>query len=394
MTAATKSYLIMTLIGPFLIAGVAILPGLLAQRQATAVHEGQIAVVGGSGELFDAFAAELESSPLTAVRYESEYLARAAVEDETVAGILLIPDDYRDASAIRYISRSGTDTQVAATLEATFGNAVIRGRIADAGLDPNEVAALTQRPSIRLQRLSSGVEGEADDGFTMLLTALVFVMLIYMTVILYGQMIGRSVLTEKLVNTKEILLSSVRSRDLLFGKIFGKGVAGLLQYAVWIGIALVLVAVVGPALEISMPSGLTTANLGYLLLFFFLAFFLYAAGYAAVGAASRDEQQFGQLSMPLIVFLIVPLFLVSPIVMNPGGTLTLILSYFPFTSPVIMLLRIMVDTPPMWEVAASIAILIAAIAAAGLAAARVFRVGILRSGIPGSWRQMFSWLRQ
>jgi len=102
-----------------------------------------------------------------------------------------------------------------------------------------------------------------------LLTVLVFVMLIYMTVLLYGQMIGRSVVTEKTSKTVEIMLSSVKSQDLMFGKILGLGLAGLLQYAVWVSMAFLLTRFVGPLLGLSLPAGISTGNLIWLVVFSF-----------------------------------------------------------------------------------------------------------------------------
>ncbi len=393
MTAATKAFLAMTILGPFLIAAIAILPGLLAQRQSQPSDDTRIGIVTGSDDVFARFEVSLAGTPVTPVRFTSERDGRDAIDSGAVQGSLILPDGFEGSDSLRYVSRTGTDMQIASILQATAGHIVTSTRIAEAGLDPEHIARLTQTPAVRTVRHESGASDDtATDGFAILLTALMFVMLIYMTVLLYGQMIGRSVLTEKIVNTKEIMLSSVRPTELLFGKIIGKGAASLVQYGVWIGIAALIVTVIGPRFDISLPAGLTIINLSYLLVFFLLAFFLYATAFAAVGSGAQDEQQFGQLSMPIIVFLIVPLVLVSPIVMNPEGALVVGLSHFPLTSPIVMLLRILVDRPAWWEIGLSIALLFGAIVLAGMGAARIFSVGILRSGKAGSWKEMAAWL--
>lgn len=393
MTAATKAFLAMTILGPFLIAAIAILPGLLAQRQSQPSDDTRIGIVTGSDDVFARFEVSLAGTPVTPVRFTSERDGRDAIDSGAVQGSLILPDGFEGSDSLRYVSRTGTDMQIASILQATAGHIVTSTRIAEAGLDPEHIARLTQTPAVRTVRHESGdSDNTVTDGFAILLTALMFVMLIYMTVLLYGQMIGRSVLTEKIVNTKEIMLSSVRPTELLFGKIIGKGAASLVQYGVWIGIAALIVTVIGPRFDISLPAGLTIINLSYLLVFFLLAFFLYATAFAAVGSGAQDEQQFGQLSMPIIVFLIVPLVLVSPIVMNPEGALVVALSHFPLTSPIVMLLRILVDRPVWWEIGLSIALLFGAIVLAGMGAARIFSVGILRSGKAGSWKEMAAWL--
>lgn len=394
MTAATKAFLAMTILGPFLIAAIAILPGLLAQRQAEPSGDTRVGILTSSDRVYEQFAQSLSESPLNPVRVRSEDDGRESVSGGDLQGFLVLPEGFADTPVLRYVSRTGTDMQTGSILQSVAGNIVTSTRIADAGLDPQQIAELTRRPTVRTIRLESGEENSGSDGFAILLTALMFVMLIYMTVLLYGQMIGRSVLNEKIVNTKEIMLSSVRPTEMLFGKIFGKGAAGLLQYGVWIGIAAVIITVIGPRFDISLPSGLTTTNLAYLLVYFLLAFFLYSTAFAAVGSGAQDEQQFGQLSIPIIVFLIIPLVLVSPIVMNPEGALVVGLSHFPMTSPIVMLLRILVDRPVWWEIALSIGLLLAAIGIAGLAAARIFSIGILRSGKAGSWKEMIAWVRR
>ncbi|MFP4510232.1 MAG: ABC transporter permease [Spirochaetota bacterium] len=392
MTAATKAFLAMTILGPFLIAAIAILPGLLAQRQSAPSGGTEVGIVTSSSEVYEEFARALSDSPVTPVQVGSEDDGRAAVAEGDLHGILIVPPEFTDSPVLRYISRTGTDMQTGSLLQSVAGNIVTSARIEDAGLDPGRIAELTRRPTVRTVRLESNEESDGSDGFAILLTALMFVMLIYMTVLLYGQMIGRSVLNEKIVNTKEIMLSSVRPTELLFGKIFGKGAASLVQYGVWVGIAAVIITFIGPQFDISLPAGLTTTNLAYLLVFFLLAFFLYSTAFAAVGSGAQDEQQFGQLSMPIIVFLIIPLVLVSPIVMNPAGALVVGLSHFPLTSPIVMLLRILVDRPVWWEIALSISLLIGAIGIAGVGAARIFSIGILRSGKAGSWKEMFAWI--
>ncbi|MFZ3110174.1 MAG: ABC transporter permease, partial [Rectinemataceae bacterium] len=189
-------------------------------------------------------------------------------------------------------------------------------------------------------------------------------MMIYMTVLLYGQMIGRSVVTEKTSKTVEIMLSSVTSRDLMFGKILGLGLAGLLQYAIWVAMSLLLTLVVGPVFNMSMPVGLTMENMGWLVLFFVLAFFLYSSAYAAMGAASEDEQHLGQMAWPLLIFLMVPLVMISTLVSDP----------------------------PVWQLVLCLAILSASVVGMAFLAAKIFCVGILMTGKRAALKEVLRWV--
>jgi ABC-2 type transport system permease protein len=176
------------------------------------------------------------------------------------------------------------------------------------------------------------------------------------------------------------MLSSVDTLHLMFGKIIGKGCAGLLQYVLWISVALLITQVLAPQLGATLPSALSGANLAWLLLFFLLAYFLYAGGYAAVGAAADDEQHLGQLGAPFIFMLLIPLVLISLIISSPNGTVAVVLSLVPFTSPVVMLARVVLDTPPLWQLLTSLGLLVGSVVAMAFLAARLFRVAILMRG--------------
>ena len=228
---------------------------------------------------------------------------------------------------------------------------------------------------------------------SVLFTALAFTFLLYMTILLYGQSIGSSVLREKRSKTVEIMLSSVNPRELLVGKIAGKAAASLLQYTIWIGMAVLFLQVLGPLfdLQISLAGG--SANYVYLVGFFLLAFFLYSTVYAALGAAAEDEQHLGQLAWPVILFLVIPMIMIGATTSNPDGTMPQILSIFPLTSPIVMFQRLMLGAPAAWEVALCLALLDRFDRLVALLAAKIFRIGILMTGKRFSLGEIAKWLR-
>jgi ABC-2 type transport system permease protein len=212
-------------------------------------------------------------------------------------------------------------------------------------------------------------------------------------VLLYGQMIGRSVVKEKLSKTVDVMLSSVLPKQLLFGKILGIGAAGILQYAFWILVAAGLIGFLGPAFDISLPEAINLTNFLYMAAFFITAYFLYASAYAALGSAAEDEQHLGQLAWPLLLFLIVPLVMISPIVMNPSSTLIRVLSLFPMSSPLVMLVRVLVEPPPAWELILCFALLLVAIYLFATLAAKIFRTGILMTGKRPTIGEIVRWVK-
>ena len=393
MTAANKAFVIITIIGPFLIVALSVIPTLLTSG--TAVSEGsKIGLVGAPADLEGSLSRALSYSGIETVSGPGFEQMRTLLQEETLQGILVIPPDYVNARSYDYFSRTGTDLLVIETLNGVINHIALTQRLKQAGLNPESVQQLSFKADIAVRKLSRSGEEVVGRGFMdIFMTSFSFVMLIYMTVLLYGQMIGRSVVTEKTSKTVEIILSSVSPKDLMFGKILGIGTAGILQYSFWIIIAAVVIKFLGPALNLSLPGSLTLGNLLYLSLFFICAYFLYASAYAALGSGSEDEQHLGQLAMPLLLLLIIPLITISSVIMNPKSTFALVLSYIPFTSPIIMLARILVDKPPAAQILLCFAILIGTILLMVFLAAKIFRVGILMTGKRFKLAEIIKWVK-
>jgi ABC-2 type transport system permease protein len=391
-TAANKGFVVITIIGPFLILAIAVLPGLFAATGASDISDKTVGIYTPADELFMTLSQAVSESGMELVRVESGEVGRNQVMQGNLDGLLVLPSSYRSQSVYQYFSETGTDVGVIQTLESTLGRIVVTQRLQKEGLEASRITELTRQPQIEGRKLSESGD-EEQDFFMVMMVALGFVMMLYMTIIFYGQIIGRSVLQEKTSKTVEIMLSSIRPIDLMVGKILGKGAAGLLQYAVWITIAAVLVQVVGPRFNLAIPESLNLPNMGFLVLFFLLAFFLYATVYATLGAGSEDEQHLNQLAVPMIFFLVLPMVFVSAIVMNPNATFSYVLSYIPFTAPIVMLTRILIATPPAWEVLLCIALMLATIAALAALGARIFRVGILMTGKRFGIGEIVKWVR-
>ncbi len=392
MTAANKAFVIITIIGPFLLFAVSVLPGLFAMNAGIAPNT-QVALIGGDDELFLHLSEALKPANILLTKGKDLETLRSLVLQGELQGILELPNSYLDASSYRYYSKTGTDIAVSQTLGAIVGSIVITKRLTLEGIDAERVAYLSNKPTIETQKLSSSGTSEKQDFGTIIMTAIGFIMIIYMTVLLYGQMIGRSVVMEKISKTVEILLSSVKPKEMLFGKILGKGLAGILQYAIWVAVGLLLIGILGPVFHVQVPSMFSVSSLGFLVVFFILAFFLYSSAYAALGSGADDEQHLGQLAWPLLIFLILPMVMISSIVMNPGSPLVVFMSYFPLTSPLVMFIRVLVDTPPAWEIALCIGILVISIIGMVLLSAKIFRTGILMTGKRAKLGEILKWAR-
>lgn len=392
MTAATKTFLILTILGPFLITAMAVLPTVLSSQGERKQIE--IAAVGLPEGLYRQVAPPLEAMKIKLTRWEgavSELDSR--VLRGQLYGYLSFPEDPMSASNLQLVSREVADFKIVALLKSMVGQAIVGERLRSSGLDSSSIRRMIAAPEITNQQITKSGQKVQQDLLSSILIGITFTMMLYMTILLYGQSIGRSVVQEKISKTVEIMLSSVDARDLLFGKILGQAAASLLQYAVWIGMALLFMRILGPSLNLNQLPQLSGALPLYLVLFFLLGFFLYAGLYAAMGAAAEDEHNLGQLSWPILLFLILPMVSVGAIVTNPASSYSVLLSLFPLTSPIVMFVRIMMSDPGAWQIFLSVALLVAAILSVMLLSAKIFRVGILMMGKRFKWREILRWIR-
>ncbi len=396
LAAANKAFVIITILGPFLILAVTVLPSLITRNPGVMSSGKPVAVSGADPAVYSTLSAALETQGMKLVEVSGAQAAKDAVLAGDYSGYLSLSPDWMDKGSL-YFTKSGTEAITFGMLEGSLGSIVTERRIADSGIDPALMRRLSAKPGFTVIKLGadrSETRNSDSDFLGILFTALAFVMLLYMTILLYGQMIGRSVVLEKTSKTVEIMLSCVSSKQLMFGKIIGLGMAGILQYLAWMAMGILLILVVGPALHFTMPSVITVGSFVWLVIFFILAFFLYAAGYASLGAAAEDEHHLGQLAWPLIFCLMIPMVMISPIVMNPSGPLTIGLSFFPLTSPIVMLVRVLVSPVAAWELALCVGILLVSIIGMTVFAAKIFRIGILMSGKRPTLSEILRWLRR
>ena len=392
ITAVNKAFVIVTILGPFLIVAMSVLPSLLTIRGSSSVSD--IAITGGNEQFIQQIREPLALSKVNIVKTRGDVAdLDAAVLEGEIKGYLILPQNPLEVSSLEYVSSGGTDFQLVGTLQGIIGHTIIAHRLVAAGIDPAQVNALTQQPGIEAKKISKKGGKERQDFMTNLFTGLAFTFLLYMTVLLYGQAIGRSVLTEKTSKTVEIVLSAVHPRDLLFGKLLGKASAGILQYAVWIVMAVIFLNILSPLIGVKVPLAGGPSTFVFLVIFFLLAFFLYSAIYAALGAASEDEQHLGQLSIPIIFFLVIPMVAIGAIIASPGSPIIIFFSYFPLTASIVMFQRIVISEPEIEGILLCIGIQLISIGCVILLSAKIFRVGILMTGKRFKLNEILRWIR-
>lgn len=234
---------------------------------------------------------------------------------------------------------------------------------------------------------------------------------LYLAIVLHGQNVLRSVLDEKTTRVAEVVISSVRPATLLAGKVLGVGAVGLTQQIVWVTLSAYLIQKLMPyvmrtagAEAAAIASGgaggflLALTGVGWttlalLLGFFLIGFVFYAALYAAIGAMVSSEQEAQQAAMPVMFLLIGTFLFVTQVMFQPEGTIARVLSWLPFSSPIIMPLRMTVIQPPAWEIAGSLAVGALSCVAVVWVAARIYRVGMLMYGKRPRLGELVRWVR-
>ena len=399
-----KSFIIGTLLGPVAIAALILIPALLSG--VTSERQQRIAVIDESGELYDKLVGSLQDTLsggrpkyiLSLVQAEEEHpddvksdlaqrVNRDALDAYVVIGKHVFTDGYSE-----YHAKNVSNLSEIMRIQGALNAIVVEERLTREGLDPQEIHRLTRRISMKTIKVTKGEERES--GFMQdYVGGFVFMMLLYMTILLYGVAVMRGVLQEKSSHIVEVLLSSMSAFQLMVGKLIGLAAVGLTQMAVWIMAASFVSSHAAQWLHRDIPHIVSSSSLAFFAVFFFLGYALYATLFATVGAMCSSEQDAQQFQFLIILPLIIPILTNMYIVQNPDSSVSIALSLIPFFAPMVMFLRIHILTPPTWQIAASIGLLVLTILLTVLLAARIFRVGILMYGKRASLTEVWRWMR-
>jgi ABC-2 type transport system permease protein len=405
-------FVIATVLGPVFMAFVMFLPSLLQSSQqgasarvrvidATADSTGTLVVAALNGGIGGGGAERAEWRPVRTPeeRVEAADAATRAVLAGEITGYLMLPDSA-SGGTVRYSGRNTTALLAMAQLEAAVSRAMLRRQLEVNGLDPQQSARLADF-QVRLETERLSERGRGGSGRVGVFFALGVAITLYLTIFMHGSNVMRGVLEEKQSRVAEVVLSSVPSDTLLFGKVLGIGAVGFLQLAIWTVIATALLAARAPLLALvgvraepfAMPE--LSPELFLVILFsFLLGFLFYAALFAAVGATVSNEQDAQQAQLPVVLLLVMSLAMVQGVVTEPEGTLANLLTILPFSSPIVLPLRLSLVQVPLGESIVSLVILVASAITATLAASRLYRVGILMYGKRPSLAEAWRWMRR
>lgn len=399
----TKGFLVGTVLGPIFLIGIMFGPAFFMKISENKPL--QIEVVDESGILFDdlvkAFDDTLDNGELKYVLIpvnpqiynQNPERYRRRIEKGETNIVLILPENIIEGGEITYLSKSVSEMELIQSIRRRINEEVNQIRLRHAGFDPEKINELTQRVGIKTVKIVKGEEREKGLGQEWI-TSFVFLMFLYMTILLYGAGVMRGVLEEKTSRIIEVLLSSSNSFNLMIGKIFGVGSAGLVQYAVWILMGFGVFFIASASVPQVMNQVVISPDIFlFFVLFFVMGFFEFATLYAAVGAMCSTQEDAQALSAPVTILIIVPFIISFMVINDPTSQLARVLSLIPFFTPMVMFLRITLITPPAIEIVAAIGINLIAILILAWISAKIYRVGILLYGKRPTLPEIVKWLR-
>lgn len=400
----SKSFLIGTLLGPALMSMFIVLPILMADKGGD--DQRTIGVIDPAGLYYDQLASVLADQGQTSLDLKRIEVGSggptAAISElkheilaETVHSGIFIDPDFMANAKVSFYNKSVSSMVVRDEMLRPALNRVLReGRFAKADVPDslfNYLAARTDWTSISVT--AEGGEEEQDETVSFAM-AFILIMIIYIMVIMYGAHTLTAVIEEKSSRMVEVLLASLSPGNLMLGKVLGIGAAGLTQFGIWAGTFFFLsqrgVSVGDFTFDIAY---LTPTILVSFVVFFLLGFFLYATMYAGVGALCNTPQDAQQFQTPLAMGMVIPMMLLSLVLRAPDSTLATVLSLVPMFSPVLMFMRVCVETPPFWQIGLSWVLMLGAILLAAKGAGKLFRMGILMYGESPTWVTLMKVLR-
>jgi len=417
-----RSFLIMTFLGPLLMAALYIIPILLALHGDN--EKRTIAIVDQS-HWFERQFLQSERQTFIPLGDLSIDSTKKLVQEGKYDIALYIPATELNipSSAVVY-SLKQVPMNVEDHIREVMKNEIQVQKLLASGVDPDILEQIKTEVNLSVIRMDE--EGGEKETFTeiQLLLGIVLSLLIYLFIMLFGGQVMQGVMEEKSNRIVEVIVSSVKPFQLMMGKIIGVSLVALTQFLMWVLLTGAIYIGFSAAVGISNPQAISAGSvmtqqitnsnimdnegvqnivnivrsidfgailIGFLL-FFVLGYLLYATLFAAIGAIVENNTDSQQFTLPVTVPLIIGMLAAVYIVNNPDGHLALWLSMIPFTSPIVMMVRIPFGVP-LWQVAVSALILLGTFIGMTWVAAKIYRTGILMYGKKLSYKEIFKWLK-
>lgn len=413
-----KSFIVMTFLSPLLFIGIAVFVGYLSAMKSDLKT---IAIHDESGIFAKEFKSDVEYKYVDVSALPIKVLKDSIVK-ESYEGLLVIPntsDSKALQTGIQYISNDSPSSFFIEDLQDVIAKKVTSLNYQKVGLDTLSIKNSQAKIDIALNKASGEKTLKGLNEIKIIIGG-AFGYLIMMFIILYGNMVMRSVIEEKTSRIIEIIISSVKPFQLMMGKIIGTSLAGILQFLIWALLGLTAMFVLTSVFGVHMGSNSSAEAMQVaqqqsggqmqlyikelwnlpiatilcsFIIYFIGGYFLYSSFYASIGAAVDNETDSQQFLLPIIMPLILGVYIGFFTVINdPHGTVATVFSMIPLTSPIVMMMRIPFGVP-WWQILLSVSILFGTFFLVVWFASKIYRVGILMYGKKPTWKELYKWLK-
>ena len=424
-----KSFIIMTILGPLLMGALFVVPIWMATQE----DEKTDVLVVDESHLFDTSFPDKENLKFHFVKDMAITEAEKQLEEDYYSAVLYIPENIINSNGAEIIYKKQPGFNTILFIETSIENELEGLKLSEAGIDKKTLAAAKTDIKMRKSKYESGVKESKNTELSMVVGMLGGV-LIYFFIFLYGAQVMRGVIEEKSSRIVEVIISSVKPFQLMMGKIIGIAMVGLTQFLLWIILTTTIVSAakgflgvdkstlptpvpmeqamngqsaLQPNMQAQQPAAedmdeiwksIDKINfpllIGAFIFYFIGGYLLYGALFAAVGAAVDNEADTQQFMLPITIPLILAFVMAQFVMNNPEGPMAFWLSIIPFTSPIIMMVRLPFGIPyPYTDLWISMALLVIGFIATTWFAGKIYRTGILMYGKKVNYKELWKWIR-
>lgn len=412
-----KSFIVMTFLSPLLFVGMALAIAYLSNLNKeevvkVAVHDVQGRLKTDLKSNSKYLYADLSALPVSKAKDE------AAKDYEGLVYVPVLDSTQQLEGKVEFLSVDSPNMDFVNNLEKIINKKVTDVKLKSLHFNPEKIEKAQAKAIIHLSTFS-GEETHKEASLLKVIFGGLAGYLIMMFVIIYGNMVMRSVIEEKTNRIIEIIISSVKPFQLMMGKIVGTSLAGILQFLIWAVLGTVLFTVLGSIFHLPMggTAGMAQEQVAQVsasdaqiyfielaklplgtmficfLIYFIGGYFLYSSLYAAIGAAVDSETDTQQFILPIIMPLMLGVYVgFFTVISDPNGTVATVFSMIPLTSPIVMMMRIPFGVP-VWQVIVSMLLLFGTFLGVVWFAAKVYRIGILMYGKKPTYKEIFKWIK-
>ncbi len=390
----TKLFLITTFVLPFFMAGMMYLPTILMDLEPEEITEIGLVYDDNVQDLLVRFQSQVDGNyrlkdgnpQFIFSRFPNEKMALDSVLSKSIDGYMYIPASVQDSGQVNYFSLSLSNIKIYRNLSRTLNQVVIEQRMIDQNIDVALVGQLSRRIAFETFEIDKEGETSKGDELSSFLIPYLFLMILFMTVFMSGQLLLRSVMEERTSRTMEILLSSVTPDELMRGKILGLGALGMTQMVFYLTVALA-------ATHYKELAVIEFSQIPIFLIYFITGYLFYAAIFAAMGTFFTSEQEAQQSSGIISIVAVLPIVFASYFITNPGSAFTIGSSYIPPLTPFMMIIRLGTGSVEMPEIIYTTILMIISCWVMLKLSGKIFRTAVLLYGKKISVKEVIRWIR-